>query len=197
MDNKNIAVIILSGGNSSRMGHPKAFLKKNHTPLIKLLSDIYIDSGIKKPVIVLNGKLYNEEWKDDIKVLSLSNTLVKNNFPEAGRSFSLQLGLKELRNTSGCFIQNVDNPDISIGLLKEMKSKLSTDNYVVAANNYICGHPVLLSSAVLERLKKLEDCNWILRNELKNFSKTLVNTSTNNVLLNLNTKEDWRNYTEN
>ncbi len=196
MDGNDVGVIILSGGNSFRMGYPKAFLKLGAEPLIKILSDIYTNFGIKRPIIVLNNNLYTIEWTDYITALSVNNTVLKNHFPELGRTHSIQLGIRELKNKTICFIQNIDNPEISVELLKNMLSQLKKDNYVVASNNSINGHPILLGKLVVNYLKKLKRSNWILKDELKKFNKTQVEAATSNVLLNLNTIEDWNNYTE-
>lgn len=196
MESKKIAVIILSGGNSSRMNYPKAFLSIGKETLVERLSSIYIDFGIQKPNIVLNSILYKEEWVKTISKLSINNTVLKNNFTELGRSYSISLGLKEVKNNQRCFIQNIDNPDISVGLLNKMFAELRDDSYVVPANNGINGHPILLGREVINHLKNLQGYNWILKDELKKFNRIQVETTENNVLLNLNTEADWEIYTE-
>ena len=191
-----IAVIILSGGNSSRMNYPKAFLSIGKKTLVEHLSTIYFDFGIQKPIIVLNSILYKEEWAEIISKLSIDNTVLKNNFTELGRSYSINLGLKEVKKEQGCFIQNIDNPDISVGLLNNMLVHLKDDSYVVPANNGINGHPILLGKEILNHLKNLQGNDWILKDELKKFNKIQVEATENNVMLNLNTEADWKIYSE-
>ena len=43
--------IILSGGNSSRMNSPKAFLSIKGITLIEKLCNAYLNAGIIKPII--------------------------------------------------------------------------------------------------------------------------------------------------
>ena len=191
-----IAVIILSGGNSSRMNYPKAFLSIGKKTLVEHLSTIYFDFGIQKPIIVLNSILYKEEWAQTIAKLSINNTVLKNNFTELGRSYSIGLGLKEVKNEQGCFIQNIDNPDISLDLLGKMLAQLKDYCYVVPANNGINGHPILLSKEVINHLKNLQSNDWILKEELKKFQRIQVEATENNVMLNLNTEADWKIYSE-
>ena len=196
MESNKTAVIILSGGNSSRMNYPKAFLSIGKKTLAEHLSSIYIDFGIQKPIIVLNSILYKEEWADIIAKLSINNTALKNNFTELGRSYSTSLGLKEVKDEQGCFIQNIDNPDINAGLLNNMVANLKDDSYVVPANNGINGHPILLGRDIINHLKNLQGNEWILKDELKKFNRIQVEATENNVLLNLNTEADWKIYSE-
>ncbi len=190
------AVIILSGGNSSRMNYPKAFLSIADKTLVERLSSIYFELGIEKPVIILNSILFKEEWAKLISKLSISNNVLKNNFTELGRSYSISLGLKEVEHDQGCFIQNIDNPDISVGLLNKMIAKLKDDSYVVPANNGINGHPILLGKEIINHLKNLQGYDWILKDELKKFNRIQIEASENNVLMNLNTEADWKIYSE-
>ena len=187
MESNKTAVIILSGGNSSRMNYPKAFLSIGKKTLVENLSSIYFDFRIQKPIIVLNSILYNEKWAETISRLSVNNTVLKNNFSELGRSYSISLGLKEVKDEQGCFIQNIDNPDISAGLLNNMVANLKDDSYVVPANNGINGHPILLGRDIINHLKNLQGNEWILKDELKMFNRIQLEATENNVLLNLNT----------
>ncbi len=196
MNTDKTAVIILSGGNSSRMNYPKAFLSIGKKTLAESLSSIYFELGIQKPIIVLNSILYNEKWAETISRLSVNNTVLKNKFTELGRSYSISLGLKEVKDEQGCFIQNIDNPDISAALLNNMVANLKDDSYVVPANNGINGHPILLGKNVINHLKNLQNNDWILKEELKKFKKIQVEAPENKVLLNLNTEADWKMYTE-
>lgn len=196
MNNNDIGVIILSGGDSVRMEYPKAFLVLNHKPLVASLSDIYIKLGIKKPIVVLSKNLFDIEWTGYINTISNDNIIVKNSYPELGRTYSIQLGLNELKNKTVCFIQNIDNPDICVELLQSMLKKMTRNSYVVASSNGIGGHPILISTEVLNHLKQLKGSNWLLKEELKKFDRNQVEATTNNVLLNLNTKMDWEKFIE-
>ena len=178
------------------MNHPKAFLSISNTTLIEKLTNIYINLAVQKPIIVLNSILYNNQWAEIIAKLSINNTVLKNNFTELGRSYSISLGLTEVKISKGCYIQNIDNPDISVGLLNKMLAQLRDDSYIVPANNGINGHPILLGKEVVNHLKNLQGNNWILKEELKQFNRIQVETTENNVLLNLNTEEDWEKYKE-
>ncbi len=189
-----VEVIILCGGYSSRMGFPKPFLEIDNNLLVQHISNVYRNFGVKNPIIVLNKELYSDNWMNNINALSLNNCLVKNEFPDLGRSYSLEIGLKLLDKNVACFIQNIDNPDISVELLRNMFQELESDNFVVACNTGIGGHPILVGKEIINHLKQMNGSEWILKDELKRFSKVKVEASSNNVLLNLNTQEEWKSY---
>lgn len=195
-NNSSIGVIILSGGNSSRMHCPKAFLSLGNVSLIEKISNIYLKSNIERSVIILNHLLFSDGWKKIINQLSKKNILIKNKFPEFGRSYSIQLGLKGLKNISMCFIQNVDSPGISPQLLKKMVSVLKTNSYVVPTYRGKSGHPVLIGETIIKHLASLETNEWILKEELKKFERIEVESNKDNVLLNLNTQAEWQHYLE-
>ncbi len=189
--NQDIGALILSGGNSSRMGYPKAFLRLDGQTLSEKLLSVYQAAGIVKPVLVLNACLYTDEWQPTLDNLSEKALLVKNDFPNRDRTYSIQIGLENLQAKTGCFIQNIDNPAIDVTLVGNMVQALKPDGYVVPAYHGQNGHPVLVGSTVLAHLKSFRSADWILREELKNFEKTTIDSSTTNVLYNLNTQRDW------
>ncbi|MDO8367276.1 MAG: XdhC family protein [Saprospiraceae bacterium] len=189
--NHDIGALILSGGNSSRMGFPKAFLRLDGQTLSEKLLSVYRAAGVVKSVLVLNAGLYTEAWRSTLDKLSEKALLVKNDFPERDRAYSLQIGLENLSAETGCFIHNVDNPALDARLVSNMVQALKTDRYVVPAYKGQNGHPVLVGSTVLQHLKSLRSADWVLRDELKRFEKTTVDAGATNVLHNLNTKRDW------
>ena len=117
-------VIILSGGNSVRMNSPKALLSFKGITLIEALCMTYISAGIIKPIIVFNHHLFQYNLEETIQSIFSKVKIIKNLFPDKGRTFSIQLGLSELGTNSVCFIQNIDNPEISVELIKKMKNDI-------------------------------------------------------------------------
>lgn len=187
-------VIILSGGNSVRMNSPKALLSFKGITLIEALCMTYISAGIIKPIIVFNHHLFQYNLEETIQSIFSKVKIIKNLFPDKGRTFSIQLGLSELGTNSVCFIQNIDNPEISVELIKKMLKAIEDDGFVVPVKNGRGGHPILLGKNVVNHLKNKRLDNWILRDELKLFKKIEIDAGQTNVLLNLNTPLDWGNY---
>lgn len=189
-------VIILSGGNSVRMNSPKALLSFKGITLIEALCMTYISAGIIKPIIVFNHHLFQYNLEETIQSIFSKVKIIKNLFPDKGRTFSIQLGLSELGTNSVCFIQNIDNPEISVELIKKMLKAIEDDGFVVPVKNGRRGHPILLGKNIVNHLKNKKLDNWILRDELKSFKKIEIEAGETNVLLNLNTPLDWENYLE-
>ncbi|MCK6650605.1 MAG: NTP transferase domain-containing protein [Bacteroidia bacterium] len=186
----DISVVLLSGGNSSRMGKHKAFLKYEGQYLIIKLFDIYEKMGIKNRISVMNYKLFNSEYANEIEGILKSNQVVKNNFPEKGRTYSIRLALEKVK-TDACFFQNIDNPYVTVELLEKMIDKCTEDNYAVASFNEKGGHPILLGKNVLSHLKSLTSDDWIMKDELRAFDRVKVEVETDKILLNINTEDDW------
>lgn len=193
---KNIGAIVLCGGESHRMGFPKAFLKTGEHTLLEKITTCYQTAGIEKPVIVLNHRFFVDPWLPVINKVSEKSVVFKNQFPEKGRTFSIKSGLELMNEKSCCFIQNIDNPDISDKLLKKMICVCKADSYVVPTYKDKSGHPVLIGKSIMSHLSKLNSDSWILKDELKKFKKITVDAQENNVLLNLNTEKDWLEYSE-
>ena len=80
--------IVLAAGASSRMGQPKALLEIDGKPLIQHLVERLEAQGLE-PVIVTNAEI-----SIDVLLALPERTVVINPNPEAGRTGSLQCGVK-------------------------------------------------------------------------------------------------------
>ena len=189
---QSLSVVILAAGNSSRMNSPKPFLpfddKRN---FIEKIIDEYIAAGINDIFLIINADIERR------MKLMLSNSyqsqkieLVVNQYPERGRFYSIQTGLGKVK-TSSCFLQNIDNPFITMPLINEIMKAATDADYVVPAFQDKEGHPVLLSNEIVKHLVRLEGQDHHLRNELKHFSKAKVNWPYENILANINTREEY------
>ncbi|HEY6062011.1 MAG TPA: NTP transferase domain-containing protein [Chitinophagaceae bacterium] len=189
------STVILAAGNSSRMNSPKPFLpfddKRN---FIEKIIDTYIAAGIHDIILIISGDIERR------MKLMLSNSypsqkieLVVNRYPERGRFYSIRLGLGNVK-TSSCFLQNTDNPFITMPLVNEIMKADTDSAYVVPAFRDKEGHPVLVSNEIVKHLLLLEGEDHHLRNELKRFSKIKVNWPYENILANINTREEYMKY---
>ena len=112
--NHLICALILSGGTSERMGVPKAFLKIGDITFLEKIVSAYCLAGIDKIIVVLNRNLFSGA---DIGLMlnTVKNIeFVCNSAPELGRFYSIKLGLQKLSHPGYCFIQNIDNPALTI-----------------------------------------------------------------------------------
>ena len=191
---KNLPVIVLAGGNSDRMNIPKMFLPFNSkkTFIEKIVKE-YVDFNCREIIMVLNKKFL------DIPIIkklikSYDINLILNEHQELGKFYSLSLGIGILSNQSYCFIQNVDNPFISISLLKKMYSKRKIDSYVIPVSKEKAGHPVLIGKTIIERLKAEKSLNANLRDILHEYNRVPITVTDSKVLANINSVEDYKIY---
>ena len=133
--------IVLAAGASSRMGQPKALLELNGKPLIQHLVERLEVQGLE-PVIVTNAEI-----SVDVLLALPERTVVINPNPEAGRTGSLQCGLKQILDTKGgerafrLLVVPVDRPGFSDATLQLMMAK---ECCACPAKDGRGGHPLLL-----------------------------------------------------
>ncbi len=194
---KSVAVIILAGGESSRMKHPKAFLKfdRRNTFLEKIINE-YVDAGIEDIILVINASSLNSENEIILSLLDNNITLIYNKKPEKGRLYSLKLGLSKLIGTENSFIQNIDNPFVSSNLLNKMIPLIKSGSYVSPTYNGKGGHPILISKLICNTILDYDDTSITLRNILAKFNKTTMPYD-EQVLININTADDYTKYFSN
>jgi CTP:molybdopterin cytidylyltransferase MocA len=188
----NIASIILSAGKSERMGQHKALLKWNNK--ISFLEKIYTEYknfGCQKIILIVNEDLnetllhLNFDFLKNIKIIC-------NTHPEFERFYSIKLGAKELNPDEACFIQNIDNPFLNQELLFEMKARLSENAYCVPYFKEKGGHPILLSSNIIQKISHTPENNLNFKQVLNGFNKISVNTNIEAISLNINSPEIYQ-----
>lgn len=176
------------------MGEPKAFLKIGNTTFLEKIISAYRQSGIEATVVVLNSKLFAGKRAGLIATANKKTEFISNAFPELGRFYSIRLGVQKLRETDYCFIQNIDNPFIDpelICLLKKHKNPYGCTQPVYKGKG---GHPVLISKKIMEAIKEVKTFDFNLRDLLNRFDRKQVDFDRSDILVNINTKEGYRNY---
>ena len=122
LDHKNgkPAVVILAAGKSIRMGKPKPFLlfDQKFTFLEKVIS-VYKDFGIDKIILVVNDEVNQELMRKYPEVIKMCIIVINLNL-DLGRFYSIKLGLDYAHKNEQVFIQDVDNPFISIEILEKL-----------------------------------------------------------------------------
>lgn len=191
---KHFSAIIPAAGFSDRMGQTKALLPlKNGKILAENIIEQYLQFGCKKIVLVLNDTTYNNfDWDSRI-MKSKQIKIIINKHPEKGRFYSIQMGLRAITSESHCFFHNVDNPPANSELLISLAKAVQKNNYVVPVYKSQKGHPILLGSDIRESILQADE-NSNLRNLLKNYSAIEANCPFPEILLNLNTKEEYEKY---
>jgi molybdenum cofactor cytidylyltransferase len=190
------SVIILAAGMSSRMGVSKPFLKwdKHKTFLEKILDTYYSFSfEAAQIILVLNPEGYKFIQTEHPEIVEYAEIII-NEHPERGRFSSLKLGLQNIYDNTACYIQNTDNPFVTEELLVSMNKQIKPDSYVVPMYEGKGGHPILIGTDIIKSLLLLDDSDIDLKEYLKAFKKTEVETTDMNILVNINSQEDYYKY---
>ena len=145
--------IVLAAGASARLGQPKALLEIDGEPLIQHLVERLEFVGLE-PVIVTRAEL-----SVDILLALPEISVVINPNPDAGRTGSLQCGLKQILNTKGgekafrLLVVPVDRPGFSNGTLEAL---MEMDVCSCPAKDGRGGHPLLLMPDDVARIRTAE-----------------------------------------
>jgi len=192
---KNFATIILASGFSERMGEPKALLKWDETTtfLEKIINE-YTKAGCKRIICMINH--ITEPLCRDLKIPS-NVTFVINEHPEWGRFYSLRLASMAAKERDFCFIQNVDNPFVTVEVIEKLYAQRNPDAWCSPVYEQKGGHPVLLPQVVIEKIAQIKENDFTLRDILKHYQKIEVEIDTETILRNINTPEEYSSYFEN
>jgi len=186
------SVVILAAGNSERMGFPKFLLKYSHSlTFIEHFVNQYKIFGCKQIVCVLNPtgyKLINEQLNNIIEKV----TIAINPNPERGRFSSIKIGLSKIDGDNPVFIQNIDNPYISIPLLSKLLEKCSEYNYTNPVVEGKGGHPVVIDSKIKNDIIREESNELRLDFYLKKYNGCKLNVDDRRILFNINNMDDYR-----
>ena len=148
---KNIAIIILAAGESSRFGQPKQVLDWNGVPLLAHATDIAVNARLG-PVIVVLGC----QAKAARAALETRSVQVVMNWRwEEGLSTSVQAGLTALSpETDAAILMQCDQPLITADLLRELASRFERTGATIV--HPTCagrrGTPTLFSQSLFPEL---------------------------------------------
>jgi molybdenum cofactor cytidylyltransferase len=191
---KKASALVLAAGYSHRMGKPKLSLLFNeNTTFLEHLVNQFKDFGCIDVVAVLNQEgidLVNKE----LKYLNNSILMVKNDFPELGRFFSIKTGLKACNSNYPVFIQNIDNPFAEPKILQKLLLKLNNSEYSYPAFNGKGGHPVVISPKVIQSILAEPTNELNLKLFLRKFRKSTLEVNDEKVFTNINTQKDFDNF---
>ena len=192
----DLALIVLLGGDSTRMGRAKPFLLFNsRETFLEHILHSYLALSVKKIVLVVNPAIKDDVQKLVTPLKSIARIiLIENQYPELGRFKSIHLGSEALENESA-FIQNIDNPFVETSLLKEMAARLAEGLYVVPVFKGAKGHPLLVSSEILDKIRNTDagpETN--LRMLLSDFTARELVAEDDRIHANINNEADYRHY---
>lgn len=189
----NIGAILLAAGNSERMGQCKFLLTvANGLTFFENIIQTFSNFGIKKIVVVTQSK-YISILENLCLDMETKPTFVANDFPEFGRLYSLQLGIKALKNVEFSFIQNADSPFIDSETLKLLDLNKNKADYICPMFKAKGGHPVLVNNKTLKHILNSPK-NSNLRDVLNSNSRWNVSVDNDLITVDIDTPEDYQKY---
>lgn len=194
---KNASALILAAGLSYRMGKEKFALEySSGVTFLEQIVAQYHKFGCNKIVVVVNPK--GKNLNDQVLMRLPQEVIIAvNPFPERGRFSSIKTGLINSPDEDYVFIQNVDNPEITIDLLSALQNNLNEADYTFPLYHGKGGHPVLVNNEIVKALinEKTDDLN--LKHFLSRYKKMKTVVDDPAVLLNINTAEEYQNWRKN
>lgn len=187
----HVSCVILSAGNSGRMGSHKALLQFDESrTFIQQLTWVYHLAGVGQIIVVCSPALALV-LSDSADFFGCPVELVINSNPEAGRFNSLQLGLERVNNGNCCFFQNVDNPFVSVELLTLMHESFRGDRAAIPVYSGRPGHPVLLGREIIRKILEAPEPHARIDDFLKASGPEYVAVPFEGILANINTPEEY------
>lgn len=148
-----IGAVILSAGESSRMGRPKALLPINGQTFIEKIVGALKQTSVGKIIVVLGHSA--AEMKPRIEHLPVE--ILINSDYKLGQLSSLQVAVRDLEKTADCdgmLVHLVDHPYIDAKLVENMIDRFRATGklIVVPLHGTRRGHPVLFSRKLFGEL---------------------------------------------
>lgn len=186
--------ILLAAGQSSRMGHPKGLLAWEGKPLILHQIEQIHRSRIDRLIIVLGYRpeLYQTLFHFEDQRM----TVIWNEKWEEGKSSSILAGLSAMEETSKAILfVNVDQP-LSARIIDELieSHERTQAGIQIPVYGRRRGHPVLLSTRLMEALQSIKEATQGLKSVIREFHQDTVQVDIEDpsVLYNFNTPSDYQ-----
>jgi molybdenum cofactor cytidylyltransferase len=148
-----IAAVVLSAGESSRMGRPKALLPIDGQTFIERIVGALTASGLSRIIVVLGFNA--DELRRKIEHLPVE--IVVNPDYKLGQLSSLQTAIRLLerdKDCAGMLVHLVDHPYIDPALVRSMLQRFAAapSLIVVPRHQGKRGHPVLFARPLFAEL---------------------------------------------
>lgn len=189
-ENKNIAIIILAAGSSSRLGRPKQLLKLEGKTLLQ--KSIAAALNVSKNVIVVLGA--NENLIRPTISDSPIEIVLNENWAN-GMSSSIRTGMSVLENKKceAVLIMLCDQPFVNALLLEKMVSVFEKSEFPIVASEYEgkVGVPAIFDVSFFPKLKTLEGqkgAKALIMNNLKQVERFAFEKGK----IDIDTEEDWK-----
>ena len=154
---KNIGVIILAAGSSTRLGRPKQLLIYNGKTLLQHILQVAVDS-IGHPVVVVLGA-YAESIKENMPFPAAD--IVENTIWHDGMASSIRCGILELVRkypfAEGAVLMLCDQPYVTTSLINDLVLAHQNTGGLIVASSYndTIGAPAFFHKSIFPELLQL------------------------------------------
>jgi molybdenum cofactor cytidylyltransferase len=186
----NVSAIILSAGESRRMGTLKPLLPFGEKTVIETVLDNFLKVNLYEIIVVL-GYQANRI----IEIISrYSVKIVFNEKYKDGMLSSIQKGIEATdEKTEAYMIALVDQPFISSSLIESLLGKCENNGIVIPSYNGRRGHPIIIPAKYRDEIFRL-DANIGLRQLIQNHEDEIiyVDVSSDDVIRDMDFPEDYK-----
>ena len=187
-----IVSIILSAGESKRMGIPKQLLPWGKSVILQQVIDNATASRLDKIVLVLGS--HADDIVGKIKVSSKTRIVVNQNFKE-GMSSSVICGVKNAPAAAEAYMLLLgDQPFISSEILNKLIDSYQTGHHgiIIPVYNGKRGHPVIFGGKYTQELLAIGDggAKVVVDNHAQDILE--VNVDSPEILTDIDTPQDYQ-----
>ena len=148
-----ISAVILSAGESSRMGRPKALLPIAGETFIEKIVGALKKASVQRVIVILGHNA--DEMKRRIEHLPVE--ILHNPDYKLGQLSSLQVALRRLEKEADCdgvLVHLVDHPYLDAKLVETLMERFLTSGKLIVLPRYKGkhGHPVIFSRRLFKEL---------------------------------------------
>ena len=197
MDERNIGIIILAAGSSSRMGTSKQLLLVDGQPLLLKTVKAAIASGLKDITVVLGANA--SQHRKTIDNLSVNVTV--NSSWEDGMGSSIKAGVSFLlasnKNIQGLVILVCDQPLLKPDHIIKLIDVQQRTGKSIVASHYAntSGVPAFFGKEFFRELLALADSEGAKKIILRN-KAAMTTVVFPQVVIDLDTPDDFRKFTQ-
>ncbi|MDP5092632.1 MAG: nucleotidyltransferase family protein [Polaribacter sp.] len=192
---KNIAVLVLAAGNSSRMQTPKQLLKIGNQSLLEIVLEKALAVSTLPIYCVLGANAATIQQE----IATKNVVYIFNENYQEGLSTSIVSGINYLEknhpNLEGVLILLADQPAIEIAYLKNLVALFSEHKNKIIASNYQKrnGVPAIFPKTFFNELKLLKG-DFGAKDFLEKNKNATITDPSDVCLIDLDTKSDYENY---
>jgi len=190
-----IVAIVLSAGESRRMGFPKALLPIEGKTFLERIVSSLRKSRVGEVLVVLGHRA--DELKSKLGHLSV-NVIVNRDY-QKGQLSSLQAAIRSVdpKRTDGILVHLVDHPYLKTNMVNEMIDRFYTSRKLIVVPSFRGrrGHPVLFSRDLFPDLLEAPLGRGAKTVVHAHRAETLViSTGDQSILVDIDTREKYRHY---